>query len=340
MKSVFQVVLFLGLVTPSFSAVPVVDFDGRNKANENPVNFFNETSMSPQIPLANPKTSPPEMVRKGERLTENGEFVEIIPEVKLNEAGEKVSSYNIQPNWVVRWQVSCPGNGTWYKKITYAWDPAAGGHAHFNPAPPPLLVSYSQSAQVPTGSQWAYVRSPINFPALPGNGKQYYYWMWYPEFATRLVEWPEASGACVSSREEWTYVKEDGLIALTDSPNSGYVLTGMFPPHPYNHQAKPAAITALRKIAFEYKQQFPTALPLNYNDFSLQWGGLFDIGPVNGCLADYNGDGVKDEPCRFWEKPHSTHRFGWDADVETEGVPVANYAELKKNFLRKGVSQK
>ena len=89
MKPVFQAVLFLGLVTPSFSAVPVVDFDGRNKANENPVNFFNETSMSPQIPLANPKTSPPEMVRKGERLTENGEFVEIIPEVKLNEPGKK-----------------------------------------------------------------------------------------------------------------------------------------------------------------------------------------------------------------------------------------------------------
>lgn len=34
MKPVLQAVLFLGLVTPSFSAAPVVDFDGKNKKPE------------------------------------------------------------------------------------------------------------------------------------------------------------------------------------------------------------------------------------------------------------------------------------------------------------------
>ncbi len=325
MKPVLQAVVLLGLATPTFSAAPEIDFDGRNKTSENTLSFLNEMPAAPVIPLANPATKPPEMVRIMERLNENGEFVEVIPEIKVNEAGKKVSTYTIQPNWWVRWKVSCPGNGSWSKRITYSWDAAAGGHNHSNPPPPPLLFSNSQSTQFPPNTEWAYTPSPINFPVMQGNNKPYYYWMWYPEFATRLVEWPEAYGACVSSREEWTYVKEDGLIALIDSPNSGYVLTGMLPQHPYNHQAMPAAITALRKIAFEYKQQFPTALPLRYNDFSLPWGGLFDIGPRPG-----------HPEWQFWNKPHSTHRRGWEADVEYENVPKENFAKLNEIFIAAG----
>ena len=99
----------------------------------------------------------------------------------------------------------------------------------------------------------------------------------------------------------------------------------MLPQHQYNHQATPAAITALRKIAFEYHQAYPLAKPLRYNDFSLPWGGLFDIGPR-----------PSHPEWEFWKKPHSTHRRGLEADVEYKNVPVENYAKLNEIFINAG----
>lgn len=180
MKAIFQAILLLGLVIPVFSAVSEVDFDGRNKADRNPVNFLDEATAAPKIVLVSAESSLPEMVRVMERLTETGEFVEIAPEIKLNEAGEKVTTYTVQPGWAVRWRISCPGNGSWSKKIIYAGDTAAGGHNHSNPAPPPLLFSNSQSAQLPPYAEWAYAPSPISFPVMQGYNKPYYYWMGYP----------------------------------------------------------------------------------------------------------------------------------------------------------------
>lgn len=334
MKTTLKAVLIFGFAMPAFSAAPEVDFDGKSPLIKNTASFLQETPADSMTPQVKPDANTPELVRKMERLGENGKFIEILPETVFDNTGKKVS-YTTRPNWLIRWRVSCPGNGSWSMRISYAWNTAAAGHEHYNPPPPPLLLSYSQSAQVPPSNTFAYIPSPVNFPVMQGNNTQYYYWVWYPEFATREVEWTQAWGACVSNLEDQVYVKEDGLVALIDAPNSGYVLTGMTTPHPYNHQAMPTALTALRKIAFEYKQQFPTQI-LRYNDFSLPWGGLFDIGPVNDCTYDYNHDGVADESCRFWDIPHSTHRYGWHADVEKEGVPLVNYTALNMIFTRNG----
>lgn len=335
MKSVPQIVLLLGLVAPAFSAAPDVDFDGRAGHTKDAPSFQQSTPWSGLSPALKPDSNVPALVRKLERLGENGEFIEILPETVVDSTGKKIKAYTTRPNWLVRWRVYCPGNGSWSMRVTYAWNATDGGHEHYNPPPRPLLLSYSQSAQVPPTNTFSFIPSPVNFPVMQGNSTPYYYWIWYPDFATREVEWTQAWGACSSNREDTTYIKEDGLVALTNAADSGYVLTGMTGPHPYNHQAMPAAVTALRKIAWEYKQQFPGQV-LRYNDFSLPWGGLFDIGPVNDCKYDYNQDGVANEPCRFWQKPHSTHRFGWHADVEKEGVPEGNYEALNQIFTRNG----
>lgn len=311
MKTVLQAVLFLGFVTPSFSAAPEVDFDGRYKIAENQLNFFNELSAAPVIPMTNLAANPPELVRIMERLNENGEFVEVIPEIKINEAGKKVPIYNIQPNWWVRWNVSCSGNGNWSQRITYAWDTAAGGHNHSNPPPPPLLFSNSQSAQLPPNTEWAYTPSPINFPVMQGYNKSYYYWMWYPEFATKLVEWTEAWGACVSNWEEWTYVKVDGLENLP--AGVGYVLRGDTTYHPANHYVAKQFKTVLQQIGKDWNSTCPESEKLNYNDMSLIWGGKFDL-------------------WRQWgnnlEESHKTHMFGNNADVSKKWVRKGNRAKL------------
>lgn len=312
MKSVFQVVLLLGLSAPVFSAAPEVDFDGKNKTNLNSVNILAEMLPGPVTIPATPK-SPPEMVRKMERLTETGEFVEIVPETKMNEAGKKVSIYKVRPNWAVRWQVSCPGDGNWSKKITYAWDTTAGGHNHANPPPPPLLFSNSQSAQFPPNTEWAYTPSPISFPVMQGYSKPYYYWMWYPEFATKLVEWPESWGSCVSSREEWTYVKEEGLVDLGNGV--GYVLSGTTTWHPVNHYVTTQFKTALQQIGKDWNSACPKSVRLNYNDMSLVWGGKFD-------LWRQWGDNIKE--------PHDAHRFGNNADISKQWVRKGNREKLVK----------
>lgn len=313
MKPVFKAVLFLGLAMPSLSGATEIDFDGKNKINANPINVLNEVPSGPIAMPATPKP-PPEMIRVMERLTETGEFVEVVPETIVNEAGKKVDTYTIQPNWAVRWKVSCPGEGNWGKRITYSWDTAAGVHNHSNPPPPPLLFSNSQSAQFPPNTDWAYTPSPINFPVMQGYNKLYYYWMWYPEFATKLVEWTEAWGSCVSKREEWTYVREVGLVEI--KAGVGYTVDGDTTKHPATHYVTPDFKTQLQAIGAAWNKTCPNSTkpyPLTFLQMSLPWGGLFDV----------NGN---------WKPPHSGHRFGNHADVSKWRVRKGNRAKLVRTM--------
>jgi hypothetical protein len=311
MKSVLQVVLLIGLAAPAFGAAPEIDFDGRGKANKSPSSFLNETAAVSKITPVSEKSNLPEVVRIMERLNENGEFVEIVPEIKLNEAGRKVATYTIQPSWAVRWGISCPGDGNWSKRITYAWDAAAGGHNHSNPPPPPLRFSNNQSAQLPT--EWGYAPSPINFPVMQGLNKPYYYWVWYPVFATKLVEWSEAWGACVSSREKEIHVKVDGLVELKDG--AGYVLSGTTTWHPSHHFVTTQFKTALQQIGKDWNSACPKSARLIYNDMSLIWGGKFDLWRQWGNTR---------------EEPHSGHKFGNNADISKRWVRKGNREKLIK----------
>ncbi len=83
----------------------------------------------------------------------------------------------------------------------------------------------------------------------------------------------------------------------------GFTLTGALPQHPSNHFGLPEVNGRLVQLA-DYYAADPTREILSYNDMSLVWGGLFDIGPT----ADF--------PNRlFWQPPHDEHRVGRQIDV-------------------------
>ena len=83
-----------------------------------------------------------------------------------------------------------------------------------------------------------------------------------------------------------------GLEQLLGSQN--IVLTGRTDSHPDNHYGTSSLVTGLRALALAFYQEF--GKPLYVNDMSLVVGGLFDI----------NDD---------WDTPHSTHRYGRNADL-------------------------
>lgn len=88
----------------------------------------------------------------------------------------------------------------------------------------------------------------------------------------------------------------------------GFTLTGALPQHPSNHFGLPEVNGRLVQLA-DYYATDPTREILAYNDMSLVWGGLFDIGPT----PDFpNG--------LFWQPPHDEHRVGRQIDV---GIPSA-----------------
>lgn len=121
----------------------------------------------------------------------------------------------------------------------------------------------------------------------------------------RTYHAPEVSGenkvkatVCGNDTKEATVkVKIPNLVAL--GTGNGYNLIGATPKHPDGWYVTPGVRTKLQTIAGQYFAE--TQQPLNYNDASLVWGGLFDI------------DGS-------WGSPHSKHREGKNIDVRYHGM--------------------
>jgi hypothetical protein len=107
-----------------------------------------------------------------------------------------------------------------------------------------------------------------------------------------------------------------GFQGLEDlGPGTGYVLVGAKSPHPSNHWGVPAFFAAARLIASRFADDYPND-PLQFNDASLQYGGVFDV--VAKGATGYD-----------WTPPHSTHRLGTNMDI---GIPRGSAA--KSLFLR------
>ena len=298
---------------PAFNAAAEIDFDGKNKWNKDIVEVLREEAPNSEIAPVPVTSTAPQLIRKLERIADNGEFIEIPPiETWTDATGKRITQYTILPGWATRWSEFCPANGNWSLKDTYAWEPAKGGHAHNNPSPPLLVFSDNPSQQPPPIDDFAYTPSPINFPVLQGN-TYYYYWILYPIFGTRLVEWTEAWGACVSKREDWTDVKVPNLVAL--STGTGYVLVGTTTHHPENHYVTAEFKTKLVEIGKKWNETCSKSDTLKYNDMSLIWGGKFDLDKGWGANP---------------KESHSGHRFGNNADVSKKWVRKGNRAKLVK----------
>lgn len=92
-----------------------------------------------------------------------------------------------------------------------------------------------------------------------------------------------------------------GLTTLPISSNytliGSYGEPGVSSKHISNHHVTQEMNSLIFRVAEKFKIAFPDAPPLRVNDGSLEWGGLFDIK-------------------NNWGKPHASHRFGNDIDLD------------------------
>jgi len=97
--------------------------------------------------------------------------------------------------------------------------------------------------------------------------------------------------------DDTLYIMVPGLVEL--QPGDYYELVGQTGYHPSNHYGLPYTLNALKEIA-KYAHDTLGIDKVYYNDMSLPYGGLFDIGPPYGEL---------------WRKPHREHRTGKNCDM-------------------------
>ncbi len=105
-----------------------------------------------------------------------------------------------------------------------------------------------------------------------------------------------------------------------------YELFGDKPWHPDNHWGTLPAVTGLRQIATDYRNEYyggnpvPTPQKIYYNDVSLEWGGKFDLN-------------------RRWESTnsfHGEHREGINCDTRSNNIPTARWQRLNEIFRNRG----
>lgn len=202
------------------------------------------------------------------------------------------NKWDSEPNTWDNFGAICNGEGTgsWSVCVTYEISPGEGGHEH-NSNLPPLEF-----------------QEPLCQYGIPLN--QPVYWNYLtPLFSGQIEFVGRFSGACSGSAELLVNVKTSGLSSL--AAGTDYELVGQTATHPENHYGVSGTIGNLQTIATQYRQEFPNDSLLLYNDISLVWGGLFDIG-------------------NDWAPPHSSHRFGYQADVQRSTIPEAHRARFEE----------
>lgn len=111
-----------------------------------------------------------------------------------------------------------------------------------------------------------------------------------------------------------------GLFTLSPyGPGTGYTLIGGDThggKHPGNHYATASHISALQRLAGSYNVRFHSGL--QYNDASLQFGGLFDYA-------------WETTP---WNLPHAGHREGMHTDLRIYADMVNHLPDLSGAQLR------
>lgn len=119
---------------------------------------------------------------------------------------------------------------------------------------------------------------------------------------------------CAQDGPNTVRVMVSGLQEL--GPGADYDLIGQTTSHPENHYGTASLIASLRGLAQAYAIAFP-GHRLGYNDMSLQFGGLFDIGAG-------------------WSPPHRSHRLGTDVDLRL--VPARHRQALRHLIKQSGIN--
>ena len=162
----------------------------------------------------------------------------------------------------------------------------AAGHAHINSSKPkPAGLISPQVNTGPTGTIY------VKYTAPDASG---------PVKITA-----SSNGAGITGKE--LMIKVPGLVSYAAGPDYG--LVGSTTIHPSNHYATTTHISMLQQLASDFRNYFPTAETLKYNDSSLELGGVFD---------------VKDTLTSRWQPPHRGHRFGNNTDLRTHNPVTGN----------------
>ncbi|HOJ86279.1 MAG TPA: hypothetical protein PK103_06165 [Elusimicrobiales bacterium] len=294
---ILMIVLFMFSVNFLF-ADNTFDFDN-GKTN---------LELSDYLPVKQPSIveEEPDCQKYPYKIDENGKIVEIKPSKSyLDEKGNRVNEHYFFPQDKVRWAIRCKNTSgqLWTAKETYGHAYGSGGHYHFDPPSPSLLITNPRTdSSIPSDSSFLSKPSPVYFPQMMPN-TTYYYWEKMPEFSTLITEYFEWTGGCSGKQTDYLYVVVPNLIQLSTGTN--YVLWGETETHPYNHFGTKKLVDTIVEIANEYKSYFPDSQPLYINDMSLPWGGLFDI----------NND---------WKSPHKLHRCGNQVDIRKVMIPQEN----------------
>lgn len=321
MKPVLQAVLFLGLVMPSFSAAPEIDFDGKNKAAKTFTDQLAETTaqsthldrqVSPSVNSENISSFEMGIV------TESGEKIKVTPTI---DPTTKKAYYKFKPAQNIYWRGSCTSSGQGYYRVceTYKFSPSFAGHNHSSNIPP-----YTYSGNSLPLASGECIDNPYNTPT--------YWYLKTPVFSTRSDESIQYVAGCSETYSDIVDIMIDGLMVLPpaseDSMHGGVVYYNLVnnPPystyHQINHFGQPQTIDLLKQIAWNYYFEFsntPLFPTLSINDISLRWGGLFDV--------DAN-----------WAPDHKEHKYGRQADVrrqimDSQGNPILMPDNQQKRLI-------
>lgn len=124
-------------------------------------------------------------------------------------------------------------------------------------------------------------------------------------------------GASIQESKEATVrVRVPNLILMPASGAGAWRLTGVLNSHPGSHFATPSTITRIGAMATDYFEA-TSGTSIGINDMSLEWGGLFDIGPPRG---------------PFWSRPHNLHRTGRSVDIDRAGVDQTLLDKIAEKF--------
>lgn len=309
MKPVLQVVLFLGLVTPSFSAS--VNFDGKQAA---PVSF---TSLLKETQETNPIPAPENEVRTASKrlyeIKEDGREELVTP--RLAADGKDV--YEFMPNKNRYWEFKCTGQNPkpWGVCWSYTFKTETAGHNHTSADP----YSYSFLNQ----SDGKPLPTKICKSNIPGNTAYRVYFK-APVFATLAYDRADFSGGCTGTigDEDHVAVTAQNLIQLaelTEEPYFAFKPTSQY--HPANRFGTPDTNAKMKKIAWDYYQQFNEKLTVN--DMGLVWGGRYNSPPVESNTVPN---------CWVDGQEHFYHRYGRQIDVRSSTVNTQQKRDCLKEL--------
>ena len=274
LNPLFKTILFLACAIAVSSGGAIagdaqISFDGNAKS---------KTGMTEQIKAMQTETNAPPLVKPpaedGYEVfieTDTGGLVKLEPQT--DKSGGQ-SYYTMLPgttSYIRLWCSSSVVNdpNLWSVAVTMRTLPSFAGHNHTSP-PPTLADMYSQD-NVKHSNPWTAPPLIVNTPLQ--------FWFCPPLYSTRLTMELDYQSSCTSVRTIVFDVKVPDLVPLAaPTSGSGYTLVGATTEHPDNHYVTSSFKTDLESIGSDWHTACPKAAALNYNDASLAWGGVFDLG--------------------------------------------------------------